>query len=441
MCRHFPLCGGCQTLDLPYAEQLRAKQAELARHFTDWPGLVIDPILPSPRVDGYRHKVQLPFGVEREGKILRATLGCYAAGSHHVVDQEECRVQDPGLSRVAWAVRDWATDHAIPIYDETTGMGWLRHLLLRKGSGTGEIILGLVTNGATEGATKSGAGDLLSDLLNRCELALGKGPQALGRLVGVVQVVNADRTNVVLGGEERLWWGRPYLNERLGPFEFQVGVSTFFQVNPFQTPRLYDLAVAAVPEGSTVLDLYSGIGSIALWASRRAQAVLAIEENPLSVASAARSAAANGITNVTFLASDVGHALAFPGQPPRGFRGRLNAPPGSIPDLSDPSPPSRVQPEGVSAGVELSRCDVAIVDPPRKGLEAEVRAALCDLGLKRIIYVSCFPATLARDVRALADRPLAGRPLPGRFALTRLSPVDMFPNTRHVECVAVLDAL
>ncbi len=406
-CRHFPACGGCQTLDRAYPAQLAAKEAELRRLFGGagdgglgggWPDLRIDPILPSPRVEGYRHKVQLPFGLGRRGGNLDVTVGCFAAGSHQVVDQDECLVQDTGLSAVAWTVRDWAKANSIPVYREDSGAGWLRHLLLRKGAGTGQILLGLVTNGPGAGPQA-----LLPDLLHRCRQALADVPGG-GELVGVVQSLNAARTNVVLGGEERLWWGSPRLEERLGPFRFPVGVSTFFQVNPFQTPRLYDLAVAGIPAGAAVLDLYSGIGSIALWASRKAGSVLGIEENPASVRAAVQAAADNGVANARFLAADVAAALAKP----EGYLAAAGLPTDAV-----------------------SGAQAVIVDPPRKGLEPAVRDALAGLGAARIVYVSCFPPTLARDARAWA----------GSFRLSSLSPVDMFPHTRHVECVAVFDAI
>jgi 23S rRNA (uracil1939-C5)-methyltransferase len=424
VCRHFPACGGCQILDLDYPEQLQAKSEELRRHFSDWPQLSIAEILPSPRIYAYRHKVQLPFGLEGRGlewkdmkrkgmaasaPAVLATMGCYAAGSHQVVDQEECLVQDAGLSAAAWAVRAWANAQGIPVYREDTGKGWLRHLLLRKGSGTGEIILGLVTNGPGSEFQIH-----LPDLVQRLQVALASplpqspDPAAIltadkNELVGIVQCINIERTNVVLRGEEKVLWGRAHLQEVLGTFTFTVGISTFFQVNPYQTPHLYDLAVANIPDGANVLDLYSGLGSIALWASRRAGRVLGIEENTASVEAARLAAHANGVTNVEFAAADV--ALALTDIREGHERGGSHADPRHF--------------------------DVAIVDPPRKGMEAKVREALVDMGLKRLIYVSCFPPTLARDARALSES----------FRLVSISPVDMFPHTRHVECVAVFEAI
>ena len=399
-CKHFPACGGCQTLDREYPDQLRDKHAEIARHFADWPGLRIDAVLPSPRTEGYRHKVQLPFGFDPPGAGgVGPTVGCYAAGSHAVVNQEECLVQEPSLSRVAWAVRGWAIAHRLPIYREDTGTGWLRHLLLRRGAGTGEILLGLVTNGRS--IKSFDPKGLLPDLLDRCQEAIAEGPEG-GELVGIVQSVNEKRNNVVLGGEENLWWGRADMRESMGPFTFPAGMSTFLQVNPYQTPRLYDLAVASIPDGASVLDLYSGIGSIALWASRKAASVIGIEESPAAVAAARRAAAGNKVANARFLAADVGAALADPGAL-----------------LAQAGLPSDA----------ISGADAIIVDPPRKGLEQNVREALISMKASRLVYVSCYPATLARDARALA----------GTWKLSAISPADLFPNTRHVECVAVFD--
>lgn len=398
-CPHFPACGGCQTLDREYAVQLEAKHAELRRHFADRPDLRIDPMLPSPRSEGYRHKVQLPFGFA-PGTPGRPTLGCYAAGSHAVVDQAECLVQEPSLSRAAWAVRDWAAAHRLPVYREATGTGWLRHLLLRRGAATGEILLGLVTNGESIKTFDPRA--LLPDLLERVRAAIAAGPEG-GRLVGIVQSVNERRDNVVLGQRETTWWGKPELREILGPFTFRAGLSAFLQVNPYQAPRLYDLAVASIPPGARVLDLYCGVGTIALWAARTAASVIGVEANPAAVAAARRAAQENGIGNARFLAADAGAVLADP-----------------------TGAESLAMQEGIGPEA-IASADAILADPPRKGLEDKTREALLRAKASRFVYVSCHPASLARDARALA----------GAWRLESVQPVDLFPHTRHVECVAV----
>lgn len=370
----------------------------MRRHFAAWPEVRIGSVLPSPRVEGYRHKVQLPFSVESPsaGRPRSVALGCYEAGSHRVVNQDECLVQDPDLSRVAWAVREWAAAHRVPIYREEDGTGWLRHLLLRRGAATGEVLLGLVT--AAPGGPPPAQ---LDDLVASCREALSRNGGG-SQLIGVVQNVNAARNNVVLGRENRTLWGAHFLREELGPFVFPVGVTTFFQVNPYQTPRLYDLAVSALPRGGAVLDLYCGIGTLSLWASRRASRVLGVEENPASVTAARRAASDNAVANADFEAGDVSRVLA-----------RLAE-----------------EADGAEAGAGNSRFVAALADPPRKGLEPPVREALARLGLKRLVYVSCYPATLARDAEALKPA----------FRLVSIAPVDMFPHTRHIECVAVFEA-
>lgn len=392
-CRHYPLCGGCQILEIDYPSQLRLKEEEVRRHFSAWPGIILHPAVPSPEVAGYRHKVQLPFGNSPPGTPPAVALGCYAAGTHAVVDQTECLVQEPSLSRAAWAVRDWAVAHAVPIYREEDGSGWLRHLLLRRGARTGEVLLALVANGPG-----SPTPERLDDLVVRCRAALAAGPEG-STLAGVVQDNNTGRTNVVLGRDERVLWGRGHLVENLGPFAFEVGISTFFQVNPHQTPRLYDLAVDALPSGRPVLDLYCGIGTLTLWASRRASEVVGVEENPAAVESARRAAAANSVRNASFLAGDAAEAL------------------------------STLAAEASRPGGR--RFAGALVDPPRKGLDPSVRASLARLGLNRLVYVSCHPATLARDAKALGPR----------FKLVSITPVDMFPHTKHIECVAVFEVV
>lgn len=379
-CRHFPACGGCSFLAHTYVEEAYRKESRV-RDLLVPLGCKVERILPSPRQDDWRHKVQLPFGMIKSGHGHIPTLGCYAAGSHEVVDQKECRIQDQALSKVAWTVRAWAGREGIPVYNERTGNGFLRHLLLRKAHATGEILLGLVCNGPRPMHYRG----LLKTLLPAIEKAL-KGTD--GKLVGIVQDVNERETNVVLGGQEIPWWGRNWIKEKLGPYSFHVELSTFFQVNPYQTPHLYDLAKAAIPKGAKALDAYCGMGTIALWISDRAGEVLGLEENPRSIQAARAAAKANNVENVDFVCGDAAEL---------------------IPKLAR---------EG---------WDVVVLDPPRKGLDERSLKALIESDIKRIVYVSCNPNSLARDMELLnaAYKPLYA------------TPVDMFPRTEHVETVAV----
>lgn len=383
-CRHFPRCGGCQTLGTPYAVQVQLKQRLVEELFGGFRGVSIPFLIESPVSTGYRHKVQLPFGTYGAGRKRVPTLGCYSEGSHIVVDQSECQVQDPALSRTAWAVRDWARRENIPIYDERTGEGFLRHVLLRKGLATGEILLGLVANAPRPPFYRA----LLKTLMPALQRAL---PGHDGKLVGIVQEVNTRDTNVVLGGREEPWWGRSFLKERIGEHSYHVELSTFLQVNPYQTPRLYAEAARHVPEGGRVLDAYCGMGTITLWLAGKSREVVGVEENPRSIEAARAAARANGVTNASFVRGD--------------------------------------------AAVELPRLagegwDAVVVDPPRAGLSPESVAALATGAARRLVYVSCNPRTLLRDAGLLHG-----------WRLSEVRGVDMFPHTEHVECVARFDRI
>jgi 23S rRNA (uracil1939-C5)-methyltransferase len=383
-CPHFPRCGGCVFLDRPYGQELSEKES-FVRGLLEPEGCRVGKILGSPRTDGWRHKVQLPFGYRREGRALVPTLGCYARDSHNVVDQAECHIQDPALTRLGMAVKEWARKARVPVYDERDGSGFLRHVLMRKAHATGEILLGLVCNDHRPPHYRA----LLRTLLDAASKAL---PGNDGVLVGVVQDVNTRSTNVVLGGREEPWWGRSWIKEKLGEQSYHLELSTFFQVNPFQTPVLYDQILGAVPDGSKLMDAYCGLGTIGSWVAHRCREVLGLEENPVAIQAARKAAQANGLGNVRFQRGDA--ATTLPELASRGW-------------------------------------DVVVVDPPRKGLDQSSTEALRRSRVGRLIYVSCDPRSLQRDMRALAG---AYRPMGAR-------PVDMFPRTAHVETVAVLDRI
>lgn len=382
-CPHFPCCGGCEHLDLPYERQLAEKQERLASFFSFLPQSALPPLVSSPEIWYYRHKVQLPFSSKGKGRTATVTLGCYARDSHEVVDQRACLVQDKTLSAIAWVVREWAQSSGLSVYNEIKHAGFLRHLLLRKAAGTGEVLVGLITNGEKPPGSRHLAATLLS-------MIAGVFPGKKTPVVGIVQNVNIRQTNVVLGEREVTWWGRPFLFEKLGQLRFKLGLSTFFQVNPFQTPRLYNEVLKWIDHGPAVLDCYCGVGSIALWVSKKSRIVTGIEENGASIAAAKTAARISGARNVRFIRGDAAEQCV----------------------------------QMVNEGY-----DVAVFDPPRKGLDPDMLVAVRDSHLRRIIYVSCNPGTLARDVKALLPR----------WRLVSLQGVDMFPHTPHIESVAVLD--
>lgn len=381
-CLHFPLCGGCNHLDLPYDKQLSLKRQRLIDLFEPI-NISIPPVIKSPEPYYYRHKVQLPFGVTGKGRIKQPVLGCYEANSHRVVDQHMCLIQDQDCTTIVKTVRKWAADTGLTIYNEKRGAGFLRHLLIRRGNGTGEIIIGFITSGEQP----KGSRNISKMLLERIEKA------ALHRstVVGIVQNINNRFTNVVLGNDEVIWWGRPYIKEKMGEWHYRIGLSTFFQVNPFQTPQLYNEALNHVPEGSRVLDCYCGAGSIALWVSKKAGYVMGIDENPSSIKDARAAASYNRAKNAAFKQGDVEKEL-----------------------------------------ITISRNDYncVIFDPPRAGLTERLINSLNGSSVKRIIYVSCNPVTLKRDIILLKQR----------FKPVSIRAIDMFPHTEHIECVTLLEA-
>lgn len=381
-CLHFPLCGGCNHLDMPYEEQLSLKRQALTDLFEPV-NISIPPVIKSPEAWYYRHKVQLPFGATGKGRIKQPVLGCYEKSSHRVVDQHMCLIQDQDCTSIVNSVRKWVMDTGLTIYNEKSGTGFLRHLLLRRGNGTGEIIIGFITNDDRLKGTRN----ISRMLLERIEKAGLKG----SKVVGIIQNINSRFTNVVLGNDELLWWGRPYIKEKMGDWHYRIGLSTFFQVNPFQTPQLYNEVLNHVPEGARVLDCYCGAGSIALWVSKKAGYVLGIDENLSSIKDARAAASYNGAKNCTFKQGDVEKELITPSS---------------------------------------HDCNCVIFDPPRAGLTERLINSLNGSSVKRIIYVSCNPVTLKRDILLLKKR----------FSPVSIQAIDMFPHTEHIECVALLEA-
>jgi 23S rRNA (uracil1939-C5)-methyltransferase len=380
-CSHFPRCGGCSRLDVPYSRQLDEKLQLLQELFTPFTGHIPE-VIPSPEQWNYRHKVQLPFGYAGKGRSKRVVLGCYGADSHVVIDQRECLIQDSDCSKIALSIREWAEKSGLSVYEERSGTGFLRHVLIRKAAGTGEILVGLVTNGNRPAGSRNLARRLLS--------MIGEIPLEAGTIVGIVQNVNRRNTNIVLGERECVWWGRPYLKEKLGNLRYKVGLSTFFQVNPYQTPQLYNEVLRHISPGERVIDCFCGVGTIASWISEKAAEVHGIEDNRLSVLAARTAAKVNRLRNVTFTAGNAEEELI------------------------------RSSREGYTC---------VVVDPPRKGLGENLTDVLAASTVRKVIYVSCNPHSLLRDINALlAD-----------FTLKTVQGVDMFPHTDHIECVALLE--
>jgi len=346
-------------------------------------GVVVHPTIGMDEPWRYRNKAQVPIGMARadidDGAAGSLIGGFYARGSHRIIDMDACLIQHERNDEAVRVVKELGTRLGIRAYDETTGRGLLRHVVVRTGFATGETMVCLVTNG-----TRIPRADELVDGIRR----------ALPDVRSIVQNVNTRNTNVIFGDETRVLWGSDVIYDELDGMRFAISARSFYQVNPAQTAALYRKAVeyAGLTGRETVIDAYCGIGTISLFLARRAGKVYGVESVPEAVEDARRNAALNGIGNASF---EVGLAEEV------------------IP---------RWREEGVAA-------DVIVVDPPRKGCDEKLLDTIIRMRPKRVVYVSCNPATLARDLAVLEA---------GGFRTAEAQPVDMFPHTGHVECCALL---
>ncbi|HVQ74216.1 MAG TPA: 23S rRNA (uracil(1939)-C(5))-methyltransferase RlmD [Candidatus Binatia bacterium] len=380
-CPYYGRCGGCRLQHVTYAAQLAFKQKQVADCLSRIGGLgafELRPIVGAAEVWGYRNKME--FTVVPRGPDGGAVIGLHEQDRYDVVlDIERCLIQSDRMNVLLDEVRRFAADQRLSAYRQETGEGLLRFLMLREGRATAEAMVNVVTSAP--------AVPELAPLVARVQARV---PET----TSVVMNVNPRKASVAVGVEEHLLGGRDHIRESVGGLSFQVSPSSFFQTNTAQAERLFALALEAtgLTGAETVIDLYSGTGAISLLLARRARWVYGIEIAPAAVADAERNAAANGIQNCTFLAGEVRHVL--------------------------PSLMAR----GVAA-------QVVVADPPRAGFHPRALRTLIALAPERIVYVSCNPATLARDLAELGG---------GGYRLEWVQPVDMFPHTPHIEAVARL---
>ena len=379
-CEAFPRCGGCAFRCLSYEFELEIKQREATEVLRRIGGvdLTPEPILAAPSHERYRNKAMLPV-CERDGKIR---AGFYARHSHRVVCHDDCRLQPVLFGQLMQAVCQWAEESRCTVYDEATGRGLLRHIYLRCAQNCGQVLVCLVVNG--QGVPRS---DILISRLRAVSSAVK----------GVLLNHNLDDTNVVLGQSQSLLWGEEAITERLCGLEFTLSPLSFFQVNAQQAERLYALAgeFAGLRGDERLLDLYCGTGTIGLSMARHCAELVGVEVVPQAVEDARENAKRNGIANARFICADAAEAA-------------------------------------VQLANEGWRPDVIVIDPPRKGCAPALLHSIVQMRPNRVVYISCDPATLARDLAMLRDL---------GYAATRIRPVDMFPRTGHVECVALLEAL
>ena len=378
-CEFARQCGGCQLQALSYDQQLVFKTNKVKGHleriggFTDIP---MEPIIGMDELFHYRNKAQFPVGRNKEGKIV---TGFYAGRTHNIIENRDCALGVAENKEVLDCVIAHMEKYGIEPYNEATGKGLVRHVLIRYGYFTKEVMVCLILNG-----NKIPKEEQLVKSL--CEIP---------GMTSITINVNKKHSNVILGEEIRLLWGQEYITDRIGDISYQISPLSFYQVNPMQTQKLYAKALeyADLHGEETVWDLYCGIGTISLFLAQKAKFVRGVEIVPAAIENAKENAKLNGLENTEFFVGKAEEVL-----------------------------PREYKKNGVYA-------DVIVVDPPRKGCDETLLETMVEMNPDRIVYVSCDSATLARDLKYLCER---------GYELRKVCPVDQFGMTVHVETVVLL---
>lgn len=372
-------CGGCRLQHMDYKAQLNFKENRVRQLLARVGGAHEYRMLPIVGMEepwNYRNKAQYPVGCDREGNIIS---GFYAGRTHDVIQTDVCYIQRKVSDEVKAAVINWMSECSIAPYDEKSDKGLVRHILVRSGYHTGEVMVCIVINSRT--------------FPNKDELV-----EALITIPGMTSIFyspNLEKTNVILGDKAVRIWGKKFINDKIGDITYNISPLSFYQVNPVQTERLYEAALRAADPGpeDVIWDLYCGIGTISLFLAKCAGQVYGVEIVPQAIKDAEENARINGIENVKFYAGKAEEIL-----------------------------PEKHRKENVSA-------DIIVVDPPRKGCDESLLDCIISIRPKKVVYVSCNPATLARDVKILSE---------GGYKLVQAQCFDMFPHTTGIETCCLL---
>lgn len=382
-CAFHRQCGGCQLQSLSYEKQLEFKQNKIRNNLVRIGGFdpekidaCMEPIIGMEDPWHYRNKAQFPFGYDKEGNVV---TGFYAGRTHTIIPNTDCALGVKENKEILEIILAYMKKYAVSAYEETTGKGLVRHVLIRKGFTSGQIMVCLILNG--------------KKLPEEQWLA-----EELWKIPGMTSVsvnVNTERTNVIMGKKVRVLKGEGKIEDAIGDVVFRISPLSFYQVNPVQTRKLYGQALeyAGLTGEETVWDLYCGIGTISLFLAQKAKKVYGVEIVPEAIADAKENAVRNGITNAEFFVGKAEEVL-----------------------------PQMYEEEGVYA-------DVIVVDPPRKGCDEKCLETMVRMRPERIVYVSCDSATLARDLRYLGEM---------GYEIGKWRGCDMFPGTGHVETVALM---
>lgn len=378
-CPIYKECGGCQLQHLSYEGQLQAKEKhvrEVLSRIGKLEGVKVHPVLGMEAPWRYRNKAQVPIG-EQEGALIG---GFYQQRTHQIIEMKECIIQQEKNDEVVQAVKEICTKYGVKAYDENRHKGELRHVMVRYGLVTGEVMVVLITR--------------THDLPNKKRI-IEEIVSSIKGVKSIIHNINQKKTNVIMGDVTNVLWGEEVIYDYIGKIKFAISAKSFYQVNPIQTKVLYDKALeyANLSGNETVIDAYCGIGTISLFLAQRAKKVYGVEIVKEAIDDAKRNAQLNEIINTEF---GVGAA-------------------------------EEVIPNWYKNGVQA---DVLVVDPPRKGCDEGLLNTIIAMKPKKVVYVSCNPATLARDLKVLEN---------GGYKTIEVQPVDMFPQTMHVEAVAKIE--
>ena len=378
-CETFSRCGGCMLRHVNYEATLEMKKVAVETTLRKALGrdVKINEVLKMDEPYNYRNKLQYPVGLDNAGNPV---MGVFAERTHSIIPTKECKIQDSLSQKIANDIFDFFVKNNIKVYDEKNLTGSIRHIVIRIGKRTNEVMVTIVSNTKEFEKEK----ELVNFITSKYQ-----------EIKTIVKNINNKNTNVILGRENNILFGDGYIYDYLGEFKFKISPMSFYQVNPIQTEKLYSKAVeyAELSGNETVFDLYCGIGTIGIFASKNVKKLYGIETVPEAIEDAIQNAKANNLENAEFFVGDVEKTL-----------------------------PEFIKERNINP-------DVVFVDPPRKGCDKTALDTLLQIEPKKIVYVSCNPATLARDLKILEEK----------YEIKEISICDMFPFTHHAEAIAKLE--
>ena len=374
LCPYSRKCGGCEWIDIPYPQQLKRKEETVRKLIGSY--CRVNPVLAAEDPLHYRSKVHAVFGRGRGGNVIS---GIYKEGTHQIIPVDECLIDDETADRIIRTVRDLAVSFKLPVYDEDRRSGCIRHVLIRTAKSTGQVLVVLVTGSSVFPSRK-----------NFVQALRVLHPE----ITTIIQNINGKKTSLILGDKESVLFGPGFIEDELCGLRFRISSQSFFQVNADQTRVLYSQVreAAHLTGKETVIDAYCGTGTIGMILAGQAKEVIGVEANPSAVRDAAANAARNKVGNIRFIKADAGEYML------------------KMASLKE-------------------KADVLVMDPPRSGASKPFLEAAGRLAPERIVYVSCDPTSLARDMKILIRK---------GYRAVYAQPVDMFPNTIHVETVCLL---